>query len=344
MRMTRPAAGRFNPFWFRPLKRFVVSCSVALLAAAGIRFPPASAGQSETLKVGLPGNSIEFARWFIANDAGFFQKNGLQVVFVHLAPNTVPAALVSHGIEATPLGTSVLSGNLAGFHVKLVGQLNTKLDFMILSDKSIRSVADLKHKTIVTGPPKGGLTGVLRFTLKKHGIDPAKDVKLVYIGSVAARRTLIEAHKADAIIIDVANGFELEERLPNLHTLVPTAEMPDLLGSSVGVSDDMIKNNPDEVHSMLLALAQTFAFIRTHPAEVVVLLKKELKLSPSVAKRSAEAVAASMAPSLLPPEEMYDGEAEIESMLSGKKVTAARIKAAWDIRIAAQVQKEMSTR
>lgn len=320
-----------------------VGMAAALLVGVGICMPQAWSAPPQTLKVGIPGNSVDFARWFIAKDAGFFRKNGLDVVFVHLAANTLPAALVSNGIQATPLSTSIVSGNLAGFDVKLVGQLNTKLDYMILAFGPIKSVEELKNKTIVSGPPRGGPNGLVLYTLKKHGIDPKKDVKLLYIGSEAARRTLIEAHNADAIIDDVAHGLELEDRIPNLHTLVPVSDMPNSFGSSAGVSGKLIKADPDEIRRMLRALAQTAVFIKSHPAQVVTLLEKELKLSPSIAKRSAEVVAETISPSLVPSPEVYEGEAEIETLLSGKKVTAARIKAAWDTQIAVEVEKELRT-
>ena len=342
MKARKPTAWRRVPFQFRSLRPYCAGVASALVVAFGVGTAPASAETLRTVKVGLPGNSLDFARWFIADDKGYFRKNGLDVTFVHLAASTLPAALVSNGIQATPLSTSIMSGNLAGFDVKLVGQLNTKLDYMILADKSINSVADLKHKTIVTGPPKGGPNGLLLFTLTKHGVDPQKDVSLLYIGSEDARRTLIEAHNADAIIDDAAHGLDLEERLPNLHTIVPTADMPDLFGTSAGMASDLIKNDPDLVKRMLRALAQTGTFMKEHPGEIATLLEKELKLSPSIAKKSAEVAIASLAPSLLPSEEMYNGEADIETMLSGTPITAARIKAAWDTQIAAEVEKEMS--
>ncbi|HUZ74153.1 MAG TPA: ABC transporter substrate-binding protein [Stellaceae bacterium] len=340
---TRKTKCRF-PFQDWRFWTYGAALASSLFLAFSVCAPPASAAALKTLKVGIPGNSVDFARWFIAKDKGFFQKNGLDVTFVHLAANTLPAALVSNGIQATPLSTSVLSGNLAGFKVKLVGETNTKLDYMIIADKSIKSVADLKHKTIVTGPPKGGPNALLVYVLTKGGLDPKKDVKLIYIGSEAARRTLILAHNADAIIDDVAHGLELEEKMPSLHTLVATSQMPEGFGSSPGMSEDVIKNDPDLVKRMLRALAETKIFIESHPDETAALVQKELTLSPSIAKKATAVVIASLAPSLVPTDAMYTGQAEIESMLMGKKITTARIKAAWDTRLAAEVEKELSAK
>lgn len=339
----KAAAVGCKPWGLRKFGRSSSGIFAVIVIALGVCAPSAWSAPLQTLKVGIPGNSVDFARWFIASDAGFFSKNGLKVIFVHLAANTLPAALVSNGIQATPLSTSIVSGSLAGFDVKLVGQLNTKLNYMILSDRSIKSVEDLKNKTIVTGPPKGGPNGLLTFILEKYGFNPKKDVKLLYVGSEAARRTLIEAHNADALIDDVAHGLELEEKFPNLYTLVPNSDMPNSFGSSAGVAAQMINNHPDQIRRMLLALAQTAVFIKANPVKVMNLLEKELKLSPSVAKRSAQVVAATVASSLVPSPEVYEGEVEIETILSGKEITSARIRAAWDTRIAAQVEKEIKS-
>ena len=310
-----------------------------LFLAFSVCASPAAALQ--TIKIGIPGNSVDFARWFVAKDEGFFEKNGLDAIFVHLDANTLPAALVSNGIQVTPLSTSVMSGNLAGFKVKLVGLINKQLDYIIIADRSIKSVADLKHKTIVTGPPKGGPNAMLVYELTKAGLDPKTDVKLLYIGSEAARRTLILAHNADAMIEDVAHGLDLEDKMANLHTLVTTSQMPEGFGSSAGMSEDLIKNDPDLVSNMLRALTQTRTFIESHPDETAALLQKELSVSPSIAKRATAVVIDSIAPSLVPSEATYEGEAEIESLLMGRNITAARIKSAWDTRLAVEVEKSL---
>lgn len=314
--------------------------AAALFLALGVA--TASAGALTPITVGIPGNSIDFAMWFIGSDAGIFRKNGLDVTFARLDANTLPAALVSNGIQVTPLSTSVMSGNLAGFAVKLIGQLNLKLDYMIIGDKSIASVKGLKGKTIVTGPPRGGPNGLLVYELAKNGIDAKKDVKLLYIGSEEARRTLIEAHAADAIIDDVPHALELEERNPNLHTILSNEDVPNLFGTSAGVSADLIEKDPDLLLSLLRALVETKAFVKAHPDETAALLQKELTLSPGIAKGAAEVVRASLAPSLVPSPAMYQGEAEIESMLMDKTITAARMAAAWDTHLAAAVEKEQA--
>ena len=253
-----------------------------------------------------------------------------------------PRELISNGIQATPLSGSITSASLAGFKVKSVGLLGSKLPWMVIADNSITSLAQLKGKRIITSPPKAAPNVLLNFLLSKAGLDPAKDVAHLYIGSVAARQQLMLAHRADAIMDDVKSGLQLEEQMKTMHTVVASAQMPDQVGTGVGVSEDMIAKDPDLVKRMLRALAQTEAFIRRHPDEAAATLAKDLKVTPSISRKAVDVLIADFSPGLVPTETVYTNEAALRTLAGGKTVTPAEIKATWDTRLAAEVEKEMA--
>lgn len=314
-----------------------------LVFALGICTAPLPAAALDSVKVGLPGRSIGFTPWFVGKDFGIFEKNGLDVTFASLAGSALPAALVSNGIQATPLLSEVINANFAGFKVKAVGLVMQKAPYMIIARKSITSVSGLKGKTIVTSPPKGLPNVLLRYFLVKDGLDPSTDVKLLFIGSEAARRTLILSDQADAIIEDVAHGFELEEKMPSLHTVLPSSRMPSqATGAGLGVADDLLERNPDLVTRMLRALVQIKSFMKSHPAEISAVLSKELNLPPDITRKSIDGAVADLSPSLVPDARLFADDAELDSVAWGKKTTAAKYKSAWDTRLASQVEKAMS--
>lgn len=318
--------------------------SALLLALLGFAFglwgeaPQAAA--ADLVKVGLPGRSIGFTPWFVGKDFGIFKKNGINVVFVHLAGNALPAALVSNGIQATPLLSEVIAANFAGYKVKAVGLVMQKAPYMILAAGSVSSVRDLKGKTIVSSPPKGLPNVLMRYFLAKAGLNPDKDAKLLFIGSEAARRTIILDHKADAIIEDVAHGLDLEQKMPSLRVLVPSSRMPDqATGAGLGVADSLLEHDPDLVTRMLRSLIEIKAFMKRHPGKISTALAKELGLPLEITRKSMDMVNAELSPSLVPGEQLFADDAALESLVWGKKETAAEYKSAWDTRLAASVQR-----
>lgn len=302
-----------------------------------------SAAPLKAVKAGLPGLSIGYGPWYLAQAEGFFKKNGLEVTFAFLADDTLPAALISNGIQATPLTGSITSANLAGFKVKSVGLLVAKLPWMVIATSSIKSVVDLKHKKIITSPPKAAPNVLLNFLLTKNGIDP-KDVEHLSIGSVAARQQLMMAGNADAIIDDVKSGFQLMGQMKDVHIVIPASQMPYQVGTGIGVSEETIAKDPELVKSMLRALVAADRFISRNPDKAALVLSKELKMDPAIAEKATKVLIEDFSPHLTPAEEVYDNEAKIRSMAQGKTVTAAEIKSTWDTRLAAAIDREFAGR
>lgn len=315
--------------------------AASLVMAMGIAAAtPVAAADLTSVRVGIPGHSIGFAPWFVGKDAGIFAKNGMDVTFAFLAGNALPAALISNGIQATPLLSEVINANFAGYKIKAVGLITRKAPYMIVAQAAIKSVADLKGKAIVTSPPKGLPNVLLRYFLAKNKLNPDTDAHLIFIGSESARRTLILAHRADAIVEDAAYGLELEQKMPSLHTLVAPSEMPDQSsGGGLGVSEQMLQTNPGLVKRMLVGLAETMDYMRAHPNRTAAILAKETKLPLGIAKSAAAVVVADMPKSLVPSEQLFEDDARVQEIVWGSHVTAAQFKSAWDTRLAADVEK-----
>lgn len=234
----------------------------AMLVVGALCAVPLPARALEAIKVGLPGLSIGYAPWYYAKAAGLFEKNGLDASFVFLSDDTLPTALISNGIQATPLTGSITSGGLAGFKVKSVGLLLEKLPWIVVAKDDIKTVAGLKGKQIISSPPRAAPNLLLSYLLVKAGLDPEKDVQLLHIGAVAARQSLMQAGRGDAIMDDVKSGLILETDMKNVHTLVPASEMPSQVGTGLGVSEELIAKNPELIKHMLRALAQANDAIR----------------------------------------------------------------------------------
>jgi NitT/TauT family transport system substrate-binding protein len=143
----------------------------------------------ERLRLAWAGFSPTNSPIWVIEDRKLLQKLGVQpeIIAISASP-TVLQALLANEIEAASISvTTLTSSRLAGADtVMIVGVVPTFVDH-IVSLSSITSVEQLKGKT--AGVNRLGSTSDLglRLALRKLGIEPDKDVKIIPTGGTAER-------------------------------------------------------------------------------------------------------------------------------------------------------------
>jgi NitT/TauT family transport system substrate-binding protein len=143
----------------------------------------------ERLRLAWAGFSPTNSPIWVIEDRKLLQKMGVQpeIIAISASP-TVLQALLANEIEAASISvTTLTSSRLAGADtVMIVGVVPTFVDH-IVSLSSITSVEQLKGKT--AGVNRLGSTSDLglRLALRKLGIEPDKDVKIIPTGGTAER-------------------------------------------------------------------------------------------------------------------------------------------------------------
>ena len=164
----------------RPLSflAFIVLLSVTSTATA-----------QEKLRLAWAGFSPTNSPIWVIDDRKLLQKMGVQpeIIAINASP-TVLQALLANEIEAASISvTTLTSSRLAGADtVMIFGVVPTFVDH-IVSLSNITAVEQLKGKS--GGVNRLGSTSDLglRLALKKLGIDPDKDVKILPTGGTAER-------------------------------------------------------------------------------------------------------------------------------------------------------------
>ncbi len=143
----------------------------------------------ERLRLAWAGFSPTNSPIWVIEDRKLLQKMGVQpeIIAISASP-TVLQALLANEIEAASISvTTLTSSRLAGADtVMIVGVVPTFVDH-IVSLSSITSVEQLKGKT--AGVNRLGSTSDLglRLALRKLGVEPDKDVKIIPTGGTAER-------------------------------------------------------------------------------------------------------------------------------------------------------------
>jgi NitT/TauT family transport system substrate-binding protein len=142
------------------------------------------AAAQERIRLAWAGASPSNSPIWAMQERKLLEKQGLrpEIISISASP-TVLQALLANEIDAASISvTTLTSSRLAGFDsVMIVGVVPTFVDF-IVSTKDITAVEQLKGK--VAGVNRLGSTSDLglRLALRKLGIDPEKDVKIIPAG------------------------------------------------------------------------------------------------------------------------------------------------------------------
>lgn len=131
----------------------------------------------------------------VAIAKSFFKDEGLTLepIFVRGGPIAI-TALVSGNVDFASIGgaQAAIRSNARGLDLQIIASLSNYTNYTLLGSKETKSVEDLRGKIIgVTGA--GAFSDfAIRIYLKRHNLDPDKDVTLRAIGGTALRAIALE--------------------------------------------------------------------------------------------------------------------------------------------------------
>jgi NitT/TauT family transport system substrate-binding protein len=139
--------------------------------------------QTKRIAAGYSAISATQTGFYVAKDAKVFEKYGLYVDPVYVAGGSRMAQAIIGGEFALALaGGNIVNVNLAGGDIVIIGGVVNVPSFYLFVQSSIKRREELKGK--VVGVTRfGASTDVsLRAFLKKSGLEPDRDVKVLQMG------------------------------------------------------------------------------------------------------------------------------------------------------------------
>ena len=235
------------------LRIFMIRCVVAILAVIMTAFAigPMSAIGASPMRVGVPSPSVSYFPAIVSWKKGFFAQEGIQVEFVVMRPSIIAAALTNGEIHFSTATGTVVGAALRGFPFKIVTYYSTRLMDSLVAKSQIKSVADLRGKIVgVDGP--GASTYVMTvLILRKHNLDPDREVKVLAIGNENIRLEQLKLGQIDAGMLG-PQGVVLARRA-GLKILLDVADEIDLPFAGLGTTQQMIDRQRDDLKRFLRA-------------------------------------------------------------------------------------------
>ncbi len=267
------------------------SAAALLVAAAVLVGGPALAQDKLRIGKSVP-NSWAFSATDVGVQTGIFKKEGIELAISSFKGD----AQMQAGLTAGAVDVALGSGPGLGFRAKGVPAIGVaamygaprNLAVVVLAKSPIKTVADLKGKRIgvTTG---GSLTDWLSRELARRQGWGRDGMQVVPLGSVQARLAAMERGDLDAMVIESASGFELEE-LKKARILVDFGDVEkNFYTHVIFATDAMVAKQTDALRRFLRGWFQTIAFIRANKAETVKITSKAIGVRESIVSRVYDA-------------------------------------------------------
>jgi NitT/TauT family transport system substrate-binding protein len=213
---------------------------------------------------------------WVAQDANLFSKHGVSVDLKYLAATTAVQGMVGGGEEIGLVGNQGIDAKLEGADLLYIASCLPTFVFQIYARPEIKSLADLRGKTVAVTQPAASTDYAMRIVLRRNGLEPDKDVKILFTQDINAVFTSVNVGNAAAGIMSAPTS--LRAKAAGLKPIVNVTELKiPFLFTGVLSSPKIIREKNEAVIRFLRGYIEAMAVIRKDREVTIRSLGKFLK-------------------------------------------------------------------
>lgn len=243
--------------------------------------------------VGYPPDNGSKLPLYLAQEAGIFERNGLQVSVHDPGSNEKLYEAEENGAADVYVVSAVnVIGNKAG-RANLVIVANTGYHyFRFVTDPSITKPEHLKGNRVATSPQGSAAALIDRIVLTRLGLDPDKDVTLVPFGRSPgrnfgkgglARVNALISGEISATAVTTEGIIELEKSgLDKTFRVLTDYEQLNVYtggGGDYAVSRSFLRESRDKVKAFLKSICEAIALARRDKLGAMATLAKTMRIT-----------------------------------------------------------------
>ncbi|TMA94327.1 MAG: ABC transporter substrate-binding protein [Deltaproteobacteria bacterium] len=251
-------------------------------------FLASSIGAADRIRIAVSNPNMPNLTATMAQKKGFFKEANLDAEIIRMNPNVAITALATGDIDYCQLFGAVVGGAIAGLPVRIVAGFLDNWPMTLIAQPEYKSLKDLKGKTL--GISSFGATPdvAARMMLKQAGIDSDKEIKILALGSDAARLAALKQRVVDVVVISPPADAQMEKQ--GFRILARAYELFNFPYLGLGTHMRKIKEKPEEIRATIRATIRANRFIRDNREEAVRILINWGKVEQEFAYASYDAL------------------------------------------------------
>ena len=214
---------------------------------------------------------------FVAQDLGLFAKHGLQHSLQYIAATTAIQAIAAGSQDIGLVGNQCVDVALEGADLIYIANTASRFIFQLYGDAAIKSVADLKGKVIAATQPAASTDYASRMLLRKYGLVPDKDVKIIYAGSSPALLSMLKAGNAVAGLMNPPAIYQAQELGMKQILNVTELNIP-FIFVAVCTTKKILQQKPDAITRYLRAYTEAISVILLDKETTLKIMAKNMKM------------------------------------------------------------------
>ena len=251
--------------------RIGLSVIITAVTAGALSLP--AAAQDHVWHHGLIKAKADAGIFLMVTSRDFAKKQGLTLKTSEFRNDQIALkALIAGEIDSYEGGPQgVFSADAKGADIRILGCHWIVVPHGIYAKGNIKTVADLKGKTIAVSSPNSMPDMLARFALAKYGISP-NDVKLAAVGGDRDRYQALVGGVVQAAVV----SNEYQPVAPkDIHLVLAGRDaLPNFLRVCIMTSETVLKKKGDLAAHFLAAEMNALHYALAHKAETVALTDK----------------------------------------------------------------------
>ena len=219
---------------------------------------------ADRVRIGYSSISGAYTPIWVAHDAGYFAKEGLQDDIILIPSGTQLAQVTVAGeIEIGSLnGSSAIAAALQGADLKIIGNSGNKMVFSLYVRPEIKSVEALKGKKIGITRFGSAPDISVRYALRKYNINPDKDLTLIQLGFMATVAAGLQGGSIEGGVVSPPTQFAVDKA--GFKELISITDMDCAFPNPALVAvGPIIRSKPDVINRFIRAYVRGIHRART---------------------------------------------------------------------------------
>src|SRR5215468_8589272 len=249
---------------------------VIFLSVVVVPFTAHGAGTKTYL--GVSGVSLDYIPFWYARDYRLYEKYNVDVDMITTGGGTVLAqAMLSGGVQFGALGTAFLQSAMQGADQVLLAAHINYFPYRVVGLPSIAGKDGLKGATIAISRFGSNADAALRIALRQAGLDPARDVTIVQLGTQPERLAALNSRQIQATIM--SPPFSSSAKKAGFKVLLDISRMR-IAFPQIGLvaSRDYVSKNRANARGFMQAYLEAIRDIKKNKEATVKLLAKYLRM------------------------------------------------------------------
>ena len=265
----------------------------AAFAAVSSLAPAAGAQQKEETSLALPALTAFFASTYIAADAGFWVKHGLDVKLTQITGIGAMNAVLSSSVDfSNSSGPSIIRSNIRGQKLVAIGSTLDALPFELVVRKEIadkagitlqtaidKRAAALKGRKVSVDSPNTIVHGWLRYFARKGGISAERDMTVAMMQPEVALAGLKSGEIDGAVLSTPFSAAAERQGTGKIVASSLSGDFPEMLPFTFNVipaRPDFCTQKPSVCQKLMDGYFDALNYIKDNPKESLAILQKRM--------------------------------------------------------------------